>query len=157
MDTNKGEEMSTTLTSEQLAELADAVYGAPGTLKLDDGRLLRCKVENDDMSVMDESAPGGDGFYGAFAWVETDRYYGRDKPRPDGFTGKARKMSTSRGDSYWWEPPSGDYELATAEDVDKFAAHVRDLVEYGFYGVVVELCDGLDCYGPPIVVDGASL
>jgi hypothetical protein len=66
-------------------------------------------------------------------------------------------MSTSHGDSYWWEPPSGDYALATEADVDKFASHVRDLVEYGFYGVVLELCDQLDVYGHPIVVDVASL
>ena len=50
-----------------------------------------------------------------------------------------------------WQPPS-DIKRGTPEFHD-LAILVRDLVEYGFYLVYVELLHGVDAYHRPIVID----
>ena len=39
----------------------------------------------------------------------------------------------------------------------EFRRLVLDLLEYGYKGVTLELCDGTDAYGRPVVRDVASL
>jgi hypothetical protein len=130
------------------------------TVKLDDGRTLRLRIEVDqDTNVMEEE------FFGEFAWCDRlDRRhmndYGTPAPRPDGFDGNAEKLSTSHGDRYWWQPPRGDYEMTAKRGSDEFNSFrqlVMDLVEWGYKGVVLELCDGADAYGRPVVSAVASL
>jgi len=117
-------------------------------LKMDDGRSLRLRIETDPDTTVSDYPDA----YGRVAWTTRDPYRYNDAPRPAGFDGKARKMSTQSA-SYWWQPP----EDVPADQVDSLASLVRDLVNYGFSAVIVELLDGSDAYGRLIVVDVASL
>ena len=90
------------------SELESADYGDPRMLKLDDGRLLRCSVEIDqDTRVEDEE------FYGTFAWVRKDRDYvgSYHTTRPEGFDGNAEVLVNEDHARLWWQPPTGDYAL----------------------------------------------
>lgn len=134
------------LTPEQLAQLADD----GDVLKLDDGRMLRLRIEVDqDFSINDYD---GDG--------KTEQHahsYSEDRPqRPAGFTGNAEKIQVDRGYWMWWEPPADGPKRGTPEFIAE-RARVRDLLECGFKGVVLELCVGIDAYGRPIVVGSESL
>jgi len=127
------------------------------TLKMDDGRMLRLRIRVDqDTEVQNEE------FYGEFSWARNDPNYvgAYNTHRPTGFDGNAEKLSTYHGDSYWWQPPRGDYEMTCKRGSPEFAEfrqNVKALVEWGFKGVVLELLDGTDGYGRPIVVEVASL
>lgn len=120
------------------------------TVELEDGRRLRVRVVADeDASVNDYDC------YGRIAWVEKDRDYGRDKPRPEGFDGRAHKLSTYHGERFWWQPP---WDMGMpADDLARSRGQIVELVEYGFHGIILELLDGEDAYHRPIVVDVASL
>jgi hypothetical protein len=125
------------------------------TIDLEDGRKLRLRIMPDeDASVFDVP------FYGEFAWVKRDSWTGRDQERPDNFDGNAEKMSTYSDGNYWWQPPRGDYAMTAKRGSKEFADFrqiVKDLVEYGFCGVVLELLDGEDTYGRNIAVEHEAL
>ena len=126
--------------------------GDGDTFELEDGRTLRLKVEpDDDSSIMDEQGEGV--WCGRLAWVNRDRWTGHDAPRPDGFDGRARKLQRNSGDPIWWQPP----EDLDADNIVAMSKTLLDLLEYGYCGVIVELCDGEDAYHRPIVVKTASL
>lgn len=124
------------------------------TLELADGRTLRVRVEPDqDHSVFDEE------FWGEFEWVSRTNGYGYTE-RPDGFDGNAEILERDGASVLWWQPPRGDYALSYPRGTKEFAEFrrsVRDLLEYGFKGVILELLDGADAYGMPIVVEEQSL
>lgn len=136
-------------TLQELAqELSTCEYGAP-TLAEFAGMTFRATWEIDyDMSIFDD----GD-WYGALAWVKTERWGGRDENRPDGFDGAARKLQTRGGDPVWWQPPAD----VPADKLNDMASTILDILEYGYRGIVVERCEGVDHYGRPIVVDATSL
>ena len=129
--------------------IAEAVAtGKP--VDLPDGRALRVRIETDhDTEVGDYEC------YGRVAWVETDRDTGQAKSRPEGFDGRALKLHAYGGDTFWWQPP---YDMGMPDDdLPRSRAQVIELVSFGFHGVIVELLDGHDAYGEPIVRDVASL
>jgi hypothetical protein len=138
-------------TLEELAkELASCEYGAP-TLAEYNGMTFRAKFEIDeDSSIFDD----GD-WYGALAWVKTERWSGRPSPRPDGFDGAALKLQTRGGDPIWWQPPADI--VKDPENVAAMRSTILDILEYGYHGIVLERCDGTDAYGRPIVVAFTSL
>src|SRR5258708_24402875 len=74
-------------------------------------------------------------------------------------TGRTRRLQVGRGDWVWWEPPSPEMIGVTWDKatMDAEAARIRDLIEVGHVGVVLELLDGIDAYGKPIVRNVASL
>lgn len=134
-------------TLEELREaLAESLYGAPVTAEYA-GKVYRCSVGPDEYaSVMDD----GD-WYGALAPI-TDRWYHFPPTRPDGFDGRARKIHTRDGD-YWWQPPAD----VTDEHLSAMRENLTELLEWGYSTVALELLDGTDAYGSPIVVQVASL
>lgn len=139
------------MTIDFLSSLADD----GDTVELPDGRTLRLRIEPDQ-----DSSAWGEDFYGEFALVERDRWTGRDLPRPDNFDGNSEKMQLRDGDPFWWQPPRGDYELSAKRGSKEFAEFrqaVRDLVEFGFTSVGLELLDGVDAYHRPIVKDAQWL
>lgn len=101
--------------------------------ELDDGRVIRFRVEQDSSDVMDMWT---DDAYGKIAPVETHRYSDYEAPRPDGFNGRARKISL-RDESYWWQPPAD----VPDEQIAKWYQTARQLLEEGFYSFGVELRD----------------
>jgi len=120
------------------------------TLELPDGRVLRLKIEVDqDASINDFD------FYGKVStehWNTTDYGY---KTRPSDMTGNAEKLWYGNYGPWWWEPPA---------DVKRTDTHfpalrdsVRELLAFGFRGVILELCEGTDYYDELIVINSASL
>lgn len=106
---------------------------------------LRLKIESDQDYNLDYA----DDCYGTLAPVERSRWEERERPRPDGFNGRARKITGNvQGDYYWWQPPAGvDHEhLLTLLEL------VRAIVAEGFYSIGVELLSGDDAYHQPIVI-----
>ena len=120
-------------------------------LKLDDGRVLRLRFEGDsDASINDYESDG------KVEWMRRRdvRGYGYvHSVRPDGFTGAARIIDRDDHYDLWWQP----YEELTTEQIRAEEPRIRDLVRYGFKGVILELCNGTDAYGRPIVENVASL
>lgn len=101
---------------------------------LDDRHELRIVVEPDYCATVNDYD-----CYGQVAEVETNRDYwgGYGVYRPDGFDGAARKIHT-QGDAWWWQPPA-DLKNATGEELRRLECLVRDLIEYGFSVVGVQL------------------
>jgi hypothetical protein len=116
-------------------------------MKLDDGRMLRLRIEVDqDASINDYESDG------KAEWTSNDTWNGHST-RPEGYTGRARIITRESRGSLWWEP----YPDMTDEQVKAELPRIKDLMDYGFKGVILELCDGYDAYTRPIVVAVASL
>ena len=49
------------------------------------------------------------------------------------------------------------YEGLTEKQIRSEASRIRDLVMFGFVGIIVELLEGTDAYGRPIVIGTESL
>jgi hypothetical protein len=114
------------------------------TVDLADGRMLRLRIEVDqDASINDYDSDG------KVTWSRG----GEGTTRPAGFNGRARIIEVDYPDRLWWQPCDG----LTDEQIRAETPRIRDLVRYGFKGVILELCAGVDAYGRPIVVDAASL
>lgn len=135
--------MTTTLDLTALREDGD-------TLDIGRGRSLRLVVSPDfDTDINDFD------FYGKIGQPETRRssdWTGR-KYRPQGFTGNAEILHGGQR-SYvpvWWEPPA-DVKRGTPEFA-RLRETVSDLLNFGFHCVKVELLEGRDAYGRPIVKD----
>jgi hypothetical protein len=115
------------------------------TLELDDGRMLRLKIECDeDASINDYDADG------KVEWTRSNSF---GSVRPAEFSGRARKIDVDYPYSLWWEP----WEGATDEQIRESIPRIVDLVRFGFKGVILELLQGEDAYHRPIVVESASL
>ena len=125
--------------------ILDALDGDQTKIDVD-GVLWRLRIETDeDTSINDEDT------YGKVEYVVCDRNTGRPLPRPKGFTGRARKLTTYRGDAFWWEPPYWEGQDWDAETWCKETQHVRDLMTWGFKVAILERCQGKDAYRRPIV------
>jgi len=118
------------------------------TIDLNDGRVLRLRIEVDQDSTV-EDAPD---YYGLVGWSTTDRDTGHQR-RPSNMNGSAEILRRDHRAHLWWQPPA-DVEQDSRSELRNLVA---DLCEYGFKGVVLELCEGEDHYGAPIVRDSASL
>jgi hypothetical protein len=139
--------MTATLTKLDLSTLRED----GDTLTLDDGRVLKLKIEVDqDTSINDFD------FYGTVERYCHRYVYGEGRsPRPENFTGNAEKIQVSRGEWIWWEPPTD--VKRTDPNFKALHDNVRDILEYGFNGVILQLCEGKDYYGKLVVVNDASL
>src|SRR5665213_793852 len=123
------------------------------TLELGHGQTLRLRVEVDeDYSINDYDSDG------KTAWGTRDGDTGYER-RPEGFTGAAEKLGIyDHGVSLWWQP----YDLKNMSirpgtpEWKQERARIRDLAEYGFKIVTLEVLEGEDAYGRPIVVKAAS-
>lgn len=117
-----------------------------GIATLPDGRTLRLVIsDDDDYTIHDD----GD-WYGQIVHVSKcrqDHIHGYYR-RPDSFDGAARKMYVNRT-IYWWQPPADVKDPAM---IRTLCDSVRDTLIYGYQNVGVELCEGNDAYGHPIVV-----
>lgn len=126
-------------------------------LELEDGSELRVRFEQDDQGINNLRDHGD--CWGDTEWFD-DRpygdYVGQRRERPSGFDGNAEKLHVGQGYSAcWWQPP---------EDVPRSSEHfaelrqnVKDLLEYGFQGIILEHVRDMDAYSRGIVVNVASL
>ena len=120
------------------------------TLELDETRALRLRIEVDqDANIND---------FDCYGRVNDERLrtngYGY-KMRPEGFTGNAEKLWWGNDGPWWWEPPAD--VKRTDPSFREFRVTVCQLLAYGFKGVTLELLEGRDAYGRPIVTRTASL
>lgn len=114
------------------------------TIELEDGRSLRLQIETDqDASINDYESDG------KIEWARS----GYGHTRPDGFTGRARIIEWDYPHVLWWEP----YSELTDEQIKAEQPRIRELARFGFHSVILELLDGEDAYGRPIVVESTSL
>lgn len=140
------------MDNETRTAVLDALTDDGDTYELPDGRALRLRVrpdENTDINDYD--------CYGKVEWVKRHPYLNHDAERPEGFTGRARKLTTITGDAFWWEPYYEKGLVWTPEQWREETGHIRDLMSFGFHGLVLELLDGRDAYGRPIVTKVVSL
>lgn len=153
------------LTDDEMREVVEALasdigstYGAPNThkLTLPDGRevLFRAEMRPEEMTFTDVSDWSGD-TYGRTAWGKESRTYTGYHWRPEGFDGNAEVISSDRDARLWWQPPA-DVARGT-EEFRKLRRAVRDLLEFGYSYILVEVCEGADAYGRPIVTDVAGV
>lgn len=126
-----------TFTTLELTNLARKVDpGSPETIERD-GLRFTFGQEYDDESVMDHV--NGCDCYGKLGWPEpASRWdpHGQQR-RPDGFTGAARKFtSTPMHDTIWWEPYRDETKVYDGPDEVRF---MSELLNWGFVGVWVKV------------------
>jgi hypothetical protein len=137
--------MTMTATTLDLSSLQDD----GDTLTLDDGRVLRLKIMPDeDASINDYESDG------RIELTRDDRDWSPSRTvRPADFSGRSRIIMRDNGHSLWWEP----YSELTEDQIREEEPRIRELVTYGFKGVILELCEGTDFYGRYVVQNVASL
>lgn len=141
------------MTTNQEREDILAMADDGDVTKLSDGRTIRLRIEPDDLDPFEEFDVYGKVELAGGPWNRD----GMRKSRPDGFTGNAEKIwAVQNGECYWWEPPADGPRRGTPE-FDKFRWFIRELLAFGCHGYILELLDGTDAYGRPIVRDTASL
>lgn len=135
------------------SDIASELVYDDDTCELDDGRVIRLRVEPDDINPFEFY---GDESYGKVAPVRNNRWSGRSY-RPVGFTGNAEKIwPPQNSDPIWWEPPKDGPKRGTPE-FKKLRALVADIAAFGLSRFVLELCDGKDAYSRSIVRRVASV
>lgn len=114
-----------------------------GQIDLDDGRTLRFRQEPDSDTTLND--------YDCYGKVS--HIWKGDGDRPSGFDGMAEKLHTGF-DEYWWQPPE-DLRKGwhNYEHKDHLRRTVREILSFGFDCYWLEICQGQNAYGDPIVVD----
>jgi hypothetical protein len=125
------------LTQEQALDLANGE-----TVELDNGMSLRFRMEPDDITINDFDC------YGKVSHI------GRGNgDRPAGFDGMAEKL-WGYNEQYWWQPPDDlRPNWHNYEHKNHLREVVRNILSFGFDIYILELCNGTNAYGEPIVVD----
>ena len=133
-------------TMDRQRELIDSLV-ADDSYELPDGRMLRLIEEPDPFTDIRDYAD----CYGIVEWIAPGR---RQHERPATFDGAAYKIWAG-GDTYWWQPPA---DLKGNPDGIRAARRaVCDLLQYGTSILRLELCEGADAYGRPIVREFAVI
>jgi hypothetical protein len=112
---------------------------------LGEGNSLRLKIKPDECTTINDFE-----YMGRIEW---SRGHWEGSVRPDGFDGLSRIIDRDRQSALWWQP----WEGCTEAEAKANEARIKQLCEYGYSLVTVELLNGKDGYGRPIVTDVASL
>jgi hypothetical protein len=72
------------------------------------------------------------------------------------------EIMPTHSDQYWWQPPSFDKWSITqwysdSEYRNTLRNQVREILDFGFRILILEVCSGEDAYGNPIVQDYATI
>lgn len=154
-----------TLSPADVEAALDALTDDGDTWEMPDGRTLRVRIEPDTYLDPEHEINGVD-CWGRVAWCELDSTYTFDyvhyhKPRPEGFDGDALKLHTDFGGAFWWQPTLKAWGVTreewTPERRREEAARIVDLMTYGFSVVILEVLDGTDAYGRPVIREATSL
>lgn len=119
-------------------------------LDIGGGRSVAYLVEFDQFATLNDFDN-----YGRTEWVKPDRWglYPHAE-RPEGFDGSACILSAG-GESVWWQPPD-DWKTLTTDTQRRVLEAVYRILECGFQVVTVELYEGQDHYGKPVVRNACS-
>lgn len=129
------------LTKEQALELVQNKK-----LELGDGRILQFRMTPSDLSINE---------WECYGTVEHIRH--GNTARPKHFDGMAEKI-WGYNEQYWWQPPADlRSNWHSYEHKNKFRETVRNILSFGFDDYWIELCQGENAYGDPIVVDYVAL
>ena len=114
--------------------------------------MLRLRFEPDqDYGINDYDSDG------RIEWTRRNDY---GAVRPSTMDGSARVIDTDYPYSLWWQPPGKEIIGDTPWDdatMRREESRVRDLVRFGFQGIILEVLQGEDAYRRPVVVGVASL
>lgn len=108
---------------------------------LPDGRVLRFTDEQDTDTSLNDFECWGRVEYVASPWDSN----GQRAERPTGFDGRAEKIVTAYGDTYWWQPTLELWGVDAAEwhaNADlrrRNRREVTDILTYGFRLFTVEV------------------
>ena len=142
------------LTYDQSKELGDNTeYGSPATIEIGNGYTARLSLDFDDVCTINDFD-----CYGKVFHVARNTWNGSHADRPEGCDGMAEIITYGRGDAVWWQPPSFDKEdrrrwYEDHEYRTMLRRQVTDILAFGFHILRLEICQGTDAYGRPIVVD----
>ena len=135
-----------TLTDEQFDDLANGKK-----VTLPNGAFLRAKQIPDENTLINDY----EDCYGRIEPVVYSKYTGYSKPRPNGFDGSAEIIRSHHNDPYWWQPPKDIIRDRKAMDITRNV--LREILDFGMHCWVLEMCNGSDAYGNPIVHDYQSI
>lgn len=140
---------TTTYTAEQIRDMAENL-ALHESHDLPNGQTLRLRRDHDyDVTINDFD------YLGKVEPVRRCDYGYPHAERPQGFDGSARIMRTRDG-NYWWQPPDG-FATYTPDVQRSIWRTACDVVEWGYYVYIVELCEDQDAYRRPIVRKVESL
>lgn len=131
------------MNNEQIKELV-----SNKTFDLPNGLVLNLKEQPDDYTTIEDFVD----CYGKVVQRNRHRYSGYGEQRPYEFDGKAEVIRTFDCE-WWWQPPSD----ITKEQIATMRSTVREILDWGFKTLVLEVCEGKDAYGKDIVRDYTTL
>jgi hypothetical protein len=123
----------------------DSLTDDGATHTLPDGRTLRVRILPDH----DYTVAGDGDWFGAIEPVTIAPWSGRHDGRPAGFDGAAVIITDHHGDRWWWQAPA-DVRV-NPDSMTAMRACLVDALTYGASVVMLDLCDGTDAFGAPIV------
>ena len=120
-------------------------YDSWYTVEVGDNRY-RLKMGVDEFySASDYINDCDESIYGQVSAFAYDYWRETKTPRPEGFTGRARKIEVDRGYWMWWEPPAtlwvDDAEVPfeqAGNEATKLARQVEELLRGGVHYITVE-------------------
>ena len=121
------------------------------SVTLINGDILRCTMMPDMFGTISDDPD----VYGEIEAVTRNRDTGEQNPRPANFNGAAEILCLQDGAKVWWQPPIEAMGKAWFDDENlrsQTRSLVRDILNYGFSVINLELCRGTDAYGKPIVI-----
>lgn len=127
-------------------------YDHDYTVEVGDNRFV-LRFETDDIPASEHINDMDESCYGRVSEYAYDYWREGHTPRPDAFSGRARKVQVDRGYWMWWDPPAtlwvpdpddpdGPYREVKWEQAGDaatlLARQVRGLLEMGFIVVIVK-------------------
>jgi hypothetical protein len=120
-------------------------YDDPYKVEVGDSRYVLTMGVDQFYSAPEFINDCDESIYGRVSKYAYDYWRDGNEPRPDGFTGRARKVQVDRGYWMWWEPPAtlwvNDTEVPfeqAGDEATKLTRQVCDLLEGGVHYVTVE-------------------
>lgn len=128
------------ITRDELSDLIDKARQGSAEHDFDDGTTLRVTVETDHDTNLDDFD-----CYGTFADANASHWRGfKNVQRPEGFDGNAEKLWYGNDGPWWWQPSPDGPKRGTPEFARE-RDHIRELLAFGFVGVIVALRETCDC------------
>ena len=136
------------LTDDQVAQLLD-----DETVNIGDRFALELKFEYDDLTTINDFD-----CYGRVSFNTRKNWYSNTGSRPEDFDGMAEIIDWRDGRA-WWQPPTDcrDQWYSDPKFRSSLRQQVRDILDYGFQTVFLNLIETCDHCGTRRTIDFAVL